>query len=393
MVVASVAGALYITTALKESIGSNFEQIAVQARDKTDLILQREIEGVERLGTFTLVLREETEKANARYAGKSEAEIAREIEPLDNRWIHAPDDDELIQKCLHSRASARLNSHLASRPEKFAELLVTDCRGALIGATGKTSDYYQADEEWWQRAFNNGAGAIYVSSIHRDESAGVVSLDICAPIMDEKREHAIGVLKVVLSAEEILSAISEIHLGETGHAHLVSSNGDVLIDRDKVLPGEKMPAEILARLNSSEPGWFAGNEKGACGHHSGGEIIGISGLRTMSTVSPASFGGERWFVVVEQDTSEASAPVYHLVTVLALAGGCTVIAIILVGFWFAGRIARPIKALHKGTELIGSGQLNHRLDIRTGDEIEQLAHEFNRMADSRRKESDRNGLF
>ncbi len=220
-----------------------------------------------------------------------------------------------------------------------------------------------------------------MSAPHFDKSAGVVSLAVSAPIMDENLEHAIGVLKVVINAEYLLASLTEIRLGKTGHAHLVSSNGDILIDGDKVLPGKKMPAEMLAALNSAESGWFAGKGKGACGRHSGGEITGISGLRTMSTVSPGSFGGERWFVVVEQDTGEAFAPGYHLVTVLALAGGCAVIAIILIGFWFAGRIARPIKTLHKGAELIGGGQLNHRLDIKTGDEIEQLAHEFNRMAD------------
>ncbi len=203
MVAASVTGALYIITALEESIGSDFRQIAAQACDRIDMGLQREIEGAERLGAFTFVLREEAERANANYAGKSEAEIIGEMERLDSQWIHASDNDELILECLRSKASARLNSHLASGPEKFAELLVTDCRGALIGATGRASDYYQADEEWWQRAFNNGAGAIYVSSIHRNESAGVVSLDISVPIMDEKREHAIGVLKVEIGRAHV----------------------------------------------------------------------------------------------------------------------------------------------------------------------------------------------
>lgn len=45
-------------------------------------------------------------------------------------------------------------------------------------------------------------------------------------------------------------------------------------------------------------------------------------------------------------------------------------------------IAKPIKILHKGAELIGSGRLEHRLDIRGRDEIGALAESFNRMAEN-----------
>ena len=37
--------------------------------------------------------------------------------------------------------------------------LLTDAKGAVIAATNKTSDYFQADERWWEEAYNNGKGA------------------------------------------------------------------------------------------------------------------------------------------------------------------------------------------------------------------------------------------
>lgn len=43
-------------------------------------------------------------------------------------------------------------------------------------------------------------------------------------------------------------------------------------------------------------------------------------------------------------------------------------------------ITRPIQELYDGAEVIGSGNLDHRLDIKTGDEIQDLAEGFNRMA-------------
>ena len=382
LLVASIAGTLHTTTALKESIGANFQEIAVQTRDKTDLILRREIADVSRLGHTGLIMKEEVEKANVRYAGKSEPEIFEEMQRLDERWTQGRDDDDLIRQCLESKASSGLNSHLSFEPEKIAEILLTDNQGALVGATGKTSDYYQADEGWWQNAFNDGRGAVYVSLLNYDESTGVISLDISAPVMDEKGERAIGVLKVVVNAGYILNTLRKIHFGRTGQAYLVSSGGNILVDEENLLPDEKVSADILARLDPSRAMWFVGSSQAGREQSSGSAIIGIAPLEIMNQVSPGSFGGERWYVVVAQETGEAFAPVYRLVTTLSLIGGGVVIAIVLLGFWLAGRIARPIRALREGAEQIGDGQWNHRLDIKTGDEFEQLANVFNRMANS-----------
>jgi len=55
-------------------------------------------------------------------------------------------------------------------------------------------------------------------------------------------------------------------------------------------------------------------------------------------------------------------------------------------------VTRPLLALHKGVEAIGEGRLDHRIDIKTGDEIEAVANRFNEMAASlegAKKELDR----
>ena len=41
----------------------------------------------------------------------------------------------------------------------------------------------------------------------------------------------------------------------------------------------------------------------------------------------------------------------------------------------------PIRGLQRGAALIGQGNLTHRIAIDTGDELEQLGHQFNAMAD------------
>ena len=52
----------------------------------------------------------------------------------------------------------------------------------------------------------------------------------------------------------------------------------------------------------------------------------------------------------------------------------------LAGALLARRMVVPIRALQAGAERIGSGELGHRLSIKTGDELESLANQFNRSA-------------
>ena len=52
---------------------------------------------------------------------------------------------------------------------------------------------------------------------------------------------------------------------------------------------------------------------------------------------------------------------------------------VLAGIFLARRMVVPIQALRAGAERIGSGDLAQRISIRTGDELEGLADQFNDM--------------
>src|SRR5437870_9954142 len=54
---------------------------------------------------------------------------------------------------------------------------------------------------------------------------------------------------------------------------------------------------------------------------------------------------------------------------------------VLASFLISRRVVRPMALLQRGAARIGAGELDHRIDVRTGDELEALAVEFNRMAD------------
>ena len=65
--------------------------------------------------------------------------------------------------------------------------------------------------------------------------------------------------------------------------------------------------------------------------------------------------------------------------IFLIIGGVAIIAVFII-FYTTKSITNPIQKLYAGAEVIGKGNLDHRLDIKTGDEIEELATGFNRMA-------------
>ncbi len=49
---------------------------------------------------------------------------------------------------------------------------------------------------------------------------------------------------------------------------------------------------------------------------------------------------------------------------------------------FARKLSRPVRQLQEGSARIGAGDLEYRLDVPTGDELEDLANDLNRMAEN-----------
>jgi nitrate/nitrite-specific signal transduction histidine kinase len=60
-------------------------------------------------------------------------------------------------------------------------------------------------------------------------------------------------------------------------------------------------------------------------------------------------------------------------------GGMILLAAAVI-FLLSGAITRPILALTKGAEVIAKGKLDYSIEAETGDEIQQLAEQFNEMA-------------
>ena len=83
----------------------------------------------------------------------------------------------------------------------FEEIFVTNSYGVNAAQSGKTSDYLQADEDWWNQAKQNG---IYLEEGQYDESTGVYATDITIRVVD-RNGNFVGVMKGVINVEKLFS--------------------------------------------------------------------------------------------------------------------------------------------------------------------------------------------
>ncbi|MBR0788347.1 response regulator [Bradyrhizobium manausense] len=168
----------------------------------------------------------------------------------------------------------------------------------------------------------------------------------------------------------IWDLVAGIRVGNTGKAYVVDRLG-VLIAHPDLWPA-------LQRSDlSGHPDVRAALD--GVGPPSGGLIKeDFSGQRVLSTYATVPSLG--WLVFVELPLSEAYAPIY------ASIGRSTFLLLVLLAFatlvslWLSRRMTVPIQMLSQGAQRIGSGDLGLRLAINTGDELEALGDQFNRMA-------------
>jgi signal transduction histidine kinase len=86
-----------------------------------------------------------------------------------------------------------------------------------------------------------------------------------------------------------------------------------------------------------------------------------------------------WAVIVDRPLAEAYEALYasmrRTAALLLIGLGMALFA----SYFLARRVVQPVRILREGVERIGTGDLGYRLNLKTGDEIEVLADEFNKM--------------
>ena len=183
-----------------------------------------------------------------------------------------------------------------------------------------------------------------------------------------------GVTAAEVNLKFIWDVVSQIKIGKAGQAFVVDGQGALIAHPDISLVLQKTDLtrlEQVKRALAGSPGPGEVAQEGPIARNLRNQQV-----LTAHTTIP-SLG---WTVFAEQPLEEAFEPLRASVkrTVLLLALG--IVLSVGASLILARTLARPIRALQAGAVRIGEGNLTDRIEVKTGDELEVLAEQFNRMA-------------
>jgi len=254
----------------------------------------------------------------------------------------------------------------------FGEVFITNQYGANVAQTGKTSDYCQADETWWQTAKLKG---LHIGNVAYDESATVYSTDICLRI-DDNDGHFQGVAKVALNIEESMALIHEAIGTDV-------ATDFKLLNRDWRIIYALETCDFLAPLDESLLAHFQRCEKETGQSYfvakgdrvgEGDELFGYAHSRGYK-----DFQGLGWILAIEQETKDIFAPVQKLKVQILTASLIISVLAIAIGLIISRSICCSLENLTRAAREIGQGNLDVRVDVASQDEIGFLARAFNAM--------------
>jgi signal transduction histidine kinase len=185
-----------------------------------------------------------------------------------------------------------------------------------------------------------------------------------------RRDAGVSVAEVNLKF--IWEVVTQIKVGNKGQAFVIDSRGRLIAHPDISL--------VLRNTDMFRLDYVKAAREAAQGPaREDVEIVrDIQGREVMTAYAPILPLG--WLMFVELPIDEAYAPLYESIKRSAwlLAGGLALA--FLAGLLLARKMIIPIQALRQGAAQIGSGNLEQRISIKTGDELESLADQFNDMA-------------
>src|ERR1700730_14503108 len=185
-----------------------------------------------------------------------------------------------------------------------------------------------------------------------------------------------GVSIAEVNLKLLWDVVSQIKVGERGHAYVVGAEGRLIAHPDISLVLRNTDMSKLLQVKAAQAGGADPESLQGAKNIQGQEVLTAS-----APIAPLG-----WTMFVELPVEEAYASLYAALQRLAVVLAAASIFAVLAGIFLARRMVGPIQALRAGAERIGGGDFAQRISIKTGDELEGLADQFNEMG-SRLQES------
>jgi len=248
-----------------------------------------------------------------------------------------------------------------------------------FGISGLDGMLYRTDntiekvtgEEWFQAA-RKGKYVITEPALSSVERKYLFIVAI--PVRDLQGK-IVGVINATILGDALSNLISDIIVGETGTAYLVSASGTVLGNRRPEILYKSMYSEIIGSDTNAYAQFL---KQALTSHKSSVNVSEIKGVKYISAVASMRYAD--WTLLLTAPVSEFMAEnVTNLIKTFVIIALCQLIIAIALGVLIARNITRPINHVIDALKNIaqGEGDLTIELPASGKDETSVLSSYFN----------------
>lgn len=265
-------------------------------------------------------------------------------------------------------------------------------------ATGEQNFFEASERQWFQKAMDAAKGEVVHTDIIRDYHGGSDCIVFSQPIYKDGKIVAVAGLGSYLTT--IRQAVLNTAVGEDGYAFLVNEKGQVMLSAKE--DGDTASySERAVDLRESENAQLAQIASHMVSGESGQAKLAIDGREVYLAYAPLS--GLSWSFATVMEVDEAIAPAMNLherilnhmdeveeeqhkairrtLLYFVVVSVCAVLTVSALGTFFTRKLTAPIRRLTEEVAQLGGGNLDTRIQITTGDEVEELGTAFNRMVE------------
>jgi signal transduction histidine kinase len=261
---------------------------------------------------------------------------------------------------------------LLKNDQSFEEISVIDAEGREHLRISDRDVYFSGD----LRSFRNVVG--YETAIQgKNHISPVFTSDRAEPFLSvavplkSTPQKIVGAVVAKTNMQFLWDLMREEKFGLAGFMYLVNENGRLIAHKDPSLVLEHREVKNIPKVAEFLSNSSQNQVRGTRGR-------GFNGDEVLSSYAIVPDLG--WAVIVEEPVEFALADLkkLKLFTNVLIVAGLLIGAVIIV--FLSNRITRPILELRDGANIIEQGNLNHRVEINTDDEIGELGARFNQMA-------------
>lgn len=332
LVIGLLPGAIYAvityyftTRALIQTVGNNYQQLAVS---KTKLVKNT---------------------------------LERETEEL-----------EILSKVLNVTAPTKVKAEIATfikrNPEEYSSLALYDQNGQLQAEETQNKINIQLSKQQVQKILSQKKP--FLGNLTFNEQHQSYLLTLAVPIFKAEQNKSY-LLALNLYTKSLFAEIAKLKQ-ENITLTVFDVKGQLISpSKQKTF----LPKKYLAQVALPLAGWNIGrNEKNVL------VIQGVAPLKFTNFYSDLFNKNYHWYVLLYIPFLKALESLFGLLIGIIVAGFFVVSGILLMGMVQAENLVKPLRRLAFGARQLGQGNLDYHLEINTKDEIESLAEEFNRMA-------------